>query len=40
MLPPFYYKDVNDEGIYRSIAEVIERAGDAARLPHHYRRRP
>ena len=29
MLPPFYYKDVNDEGIYRSIAEVIERVGDA-----------
>ncbi len=29
MLPPFYYKDVNDEGIYRSVAEVIERVGDA-----------
>ena len=29
MLPPFYYKDVNDEGIFRSVAEVIERVGDA-----------
>lgn len=29
MLPPFYYKDVNDEGIFRSIAEVIERVGNA-----------
>lgn len=28
MLPPFYYKDVTDEGIFRSIAEVIERVGD------------
>ena len=28
MLPPFYYKGVSDEGIYRSIAEVIERVGD------------
>jgi 4-hydroxy-tetrahydrodipicolinate synthase len=29
MLPPFYYKDVTDEGLYRSFAEVIERVGDA-----------
>lgn len=28
MLPPFYYKGVTDEGIYRSIAEVIDRVGD------------
>jgi 4-hydroxy-tetrahydrodipicolinate synthase len=28
MLPPFYYKGVSDEGIFRSIAEVIERVGD------------
>jgi len=27
MLPPFYYKDVSDEGLYRSYAEVIERVG-------------
>ena len=29
MLPPFYYKGVSDEGLYRSYAEVIERTGDA-----------
>jgi 4-hydroxy-tetrahydrodipicolinate synthase len=29
MLPPFYYKDVGEEGLYRSFAEVIERVGDA-----------
>ncbi|MGL4647983.1 MAG: dihydrodipicolinate synthase family protein, partial [Caldilineaceae bacterium] len=28
MLPPFYYKDVTDEGIFRSVAEVIERVAD------------
>ncbi len=28
MLPPFYYKSVLDEGLYRSFAEVIERVGD------------
>jgi 4-hydroxy-tetrahydrodipicolinate synthase len=28
MLPPFYYKGVGDDGIYASIAEVIERVGD------------
>ena len=25
MLPPFYYKDVSDDGLFRSFAEVIER---------------
>lgn len=29
MLPPFYYKGVTDEGLFRSFAEVIERVGDA-----------
>jgi 4-hydroxy-tetrahydrodipicolinate synthase len=29
MLPPFYYKDVSEDGLYRSFAEVIERVGDA-----------
>src|SRR6266849_4577249 len=28
MLPPFYYKNVPDEGLYRNFAEVIERVGD------------
>lgn len=28
MLPPFYYKAVEDEGVYRAIAEAIERVGD------------
>jgi 4-hydroxy-tetrahydrodipicolinate synthase len=28
MLPPFYYKGVSDEGLYRFFAEVIERVGD------------
>lgn len=28
LLPPFYYKGVSDEGIFRSVAEVIERVGD------------
>ncbi len=28
MLPPFYYKNVSDAGLYRSYAEVIERVGD------------
>ncbi len=28
MLPPFYYKGVNDEGLFRSFAEVIERVGE------------
>ena len=29
MLPPFYYKGVSDEGLFRSYCEVIERVGDA-----------
>ena len=29
MLPPFYYKGVSDEGLYRSYSEVIQRVGDA-----------
>jgi len=29
MLPPFYYKNVSDEGIYRAYAHVIESVGDA-----------
>lgn len=29
MLPPFYYKEVSDEGLYRNYAEIIERVGDA-----------
>jgi 4-hydroxy-tetrahydrodipicolinate synthase len=28
MLPPFYYKGVSDDGLYRSYSEVIERVGD------------
>jgi 4-hydroxy-tetrahydrodipicolinate synthase len=28
MLPPFYYKGVSEDGVYRSVAEVIERVGD------------
>jgi 4-hydroxy-tetrahydrodipicolinate synthase len=30
MLPPFYYKGVSDEGLFRSFAEVVERVGEAA----------
>src|SRR3954451_12421684 len=29
MLPPFYYKGVPDEGLYRHFSEVIERVGSA-----------
>ncbi len=28
MLPPFYYKNNDDEGLYRYFSEVIERVGD------------
>jgi 4-hydroxy-tetrahydrodipicolinate synthase len=28
MLPPFYYKGVSDDGIYASIAEVVQRVAD------------
>jgi len=30
MLPPFYYKDMGDEGLARSFGEVIERVGSDA----------
>ena len=29
MLPPFYYKNVSEEGIYRYFSEVVQRVGDA-----------
>ena len=29
MLPPFYYKDVSDDGLFAAFADVIERVGDA-----------
>jgi 4-hydroxy-tetrahydrodipicolinate synthase len=29
MLPPFYYKNVGDDGLFRSYAEVIERVGSS-----------
>ena len=29
MLPPFYYKDVSEDGLYASFAEAIERVGDS-----------
>ena len=29
MLPPFYYKGVSDDGLYRCFAEVIERVGSS-----------
>src|ERR1700741_1660696 len=28
MLPPFYYKEVSDEGLYRYFSEVVQRVGD------------
>lgn len=28
MLPPFYYKGVSDEGLFRNYSEIIERVGD------------
>lgn len=28
MLPPFYYKGVSDDGLFRNYAEIIERIGD------------
>ena len=30
MLPPFYYKGVSDEGLFRAYSEVIQRVGDAS----------
>jgi 4-hydroxy-tetrahydrodipicolinate synthase len=29
MLPPFYYKGVSDEGLFRNFAEIVERVGEA-----------
>ena len=29
MLPPFYYKDVSEDGLYRTFSEIIERVGDS-----------
>ena len=29
MLPPFYYKNVSDEGIYDAYSEIVQRIGDA-----------
>ncbi|GIV78607.1 MAG: dihydrodipicolinate synthase family protein [Litorilinea sp.] len=29
VLPPFYYKGVSDEGLFRTFAEIIERVGDS-----------
>jgi 4-hydroxy-tetrahydrodipicolinate synthase len=29
MLPPFYYKNVPDDGLFKSYAEIIERVGDS-----------
>jgi len=28
LLPPFYYKGISDEGIFRFVAEVVEQVGD------------
>ncbi|MBM3222927.1 MAG: dihydrodipicolinate synthase family protein [Candidatus Tectomicrobia bacterium] len=29
MLPPFYYKDVTEDGLYRTFSDIIQRVGDA-----------
>src|SRR6202165_5151512 len=29
MLPPFYYKGVSEEGLYRHFSEVVQRVGDS-----------
>jgi 4-hydroxy-tetrahydrodipicolinate synthase len=29
MLPPFYYKGVSDDGLFRNFAEIIERVGES-----------
>jgi 4-hydroxy-tetrahydrodipicolinate synthase len=29
MLPPFYYKSVSEEGLYRYFSDVVQRVGDA-----------
>ncbi len=35
-LPPFFYKNVTDEGVFRAFAEVVERVGDPALELHLY----
>ncbi|MBH98728.1 MAG: dihydrodipicolinate synthase family protein [Rhodospirillaceae bacterium] len=30
MLPPFYYKAINDDGLYASFSEIIQRVGNSA----------
>jgi len=35
MLPPFYYKGITDEGLFRSYAEVIERVPEARVYLYH-----
>src|SRR6059036_1740958 len=37
MLPPFYYKDVSEEGLYRYFSEVVQRVGDARLKIYLYR---
>jgi 4-hydroxy-tetrahydrodipicolinate synthase len=32
MLPPFYYKQVREEGLYRAFAEVVDRVGGEVKL--------
>jgi 4-hydroxy-tetrahydrodipicolinate synthase len=29
MLPPFYYKGVSDEGLFRNFSEIVQRVGDS-----------
>ena len=40
MLPPFYYKDVSEEGLYRYFSEVVQRVGDARLKIYLYHIRP
>jgi hypothetical protein len=37
MLPPFYYKGVSDEGLYRYFSSVIEAVGDERCVLHERR---
>ena len=30
MLPPFYYKPVDDDGLFAAYAEIIERVGNSS----------
>jgi 4-hydroxy-tetrahydrodipicolinate synthase len=36
MLPPFYYKGVSDEGLFRYYSEVIQRVGDCSLMVYLY----